>query len=396
MTPNDYIKILAGFLTILLFATLDNAISPLVSVFRDYYQVPLESTLILISACTLGFAVGLFLGPAALSSFSPKALIGTALIGVTLGLLLFVTSGDFYPAVFSRALLGFSVGFISCTIWWVTYHAMSGKTAQHVMLTGVMTARPLGIALGVPAAGILSTSIGWKTAFTIFGVGLIAFASLLRSSIINNPERQSTSFYESFAEYKRACSQPFFMGYYGSIFLNSMAYLGLYGMGGIWFLTFFQLPADQISETFLFLGIAEVGATFLAPIILRLFPYPLVFGTSGVGAIFLYALLIGPSFPLSTSVAIMMAFIACTRIWIFSNASHIPTIFPSHKNKGTMGTLMTLFAWLGFAAVSWLQSVLIPIWGLNNVVIGQTVLLAVSIFWSFLVHRTLVFHAESA
>lgn len=380
----------------MLFATIDNAVSPLVSVFHDYYGVPLESTLILISTCTFGFAIGLFLGPAALNSFSPKSLIGTSLIGVVLSLMLFVTSGDFYPAVFSRALLGFSVGFISCTIWWVTYHAMSGKTAQHIMLTGVMSARPLGIALGVPAAGLLATSIGWKTAFTIFGVGLIGVAWLLRSAIAEAPKREAVTLADSLAEYKRACSQPYFLSYYGSIFLNSMAYLGLYGMGGVWFLTFFQMPADAISQTFLYFGISEVGATFLAPVLLRLFPYPIVFGVSGIGAVALYSQLVGPRFSLPVSIGIMMAFIACTRVWIFSNASHIPTIFPSHKNKGTLGTLMTLFAWLGFAVVSWMQSWLIPSWGLNNVVIGQTVLLGISIFWSFFVHKKFVFGAVTA
>jgi len=95
--------------------------------------------------------------------------------------------------------------------------------------------------------------------------------------------------------------------------------------------------------------------------------------------------------PLVATLCVAVAFILVSRAYIFANITHVPVIFKSHPNKGTLGTMMTLSAWIGFAIVSTLQAELLPVLGLNGIALLLCLFLLVSNSISYYVQRAVVF-----
>ena len=83
----DRLLVVASFLLIFSFSSVDSAISLLAEELRRSFHVPIHKVLPLISFCTSGVVLGIFLGPAlTAAAFSVFRLLAASGLGMTLGL----------------------------------------------------------------------------------------------------------------------------------------------------------------------------------------------------------------------------------------------------------------------------------------------------------------------
>jgi len=71
----EKLSVLLAFILIFAFSSVDNAVSPMVGRIAQTYGVGLEKVLWLISACTAGTVLGVFLGPWFTSRLKPGGLL---------------------------------------------------------------------------------------------------------------------------------------------------------------------------------------------------------------------------------------------------------------------------------------------------------------------------------
>lgn len=385
----NFLIVLFSTLIVFAYASADNAISPLVSIFQFFFQVPQATVLYLISSCTLGIVVGTFIGPTLVARYTAQKILLYSVITLSVSTLLFMSVPVFGAAVIFRFIFGVCCGFLNCIIWWITFHEVSGKTTD-AMIIVTTASRPVAMCLGLPLVGLMTSLISWQVSYLLLIFILLLSAMVLffyfndaKTKETTKPAVKKLSFMK---EYKAIFSLPHSVKFYFGLLMNSFCYFGFYAFSGIWFAEHYSLNFLQVSTLFLLLGGAEVAASFFASWIFRYFPYRKAFLVSALLAFIFFPLFIYGYFPLHVAVGFIMLFILFNRAIIFAMIRTLPAMFPAQGNKTSLGALITISIWFGFATISAVQAKLLASVGIHTV---ETIL-----FLSLLLGTTLIYIAE--
>lgn len=377
-------------LIVFAYASADNAVSPLVSVFHGFFHVSEADVLYLISSCTFGIVLGSFIGPILVARYTGAKLLLFSAIVLSLSTISFITLNYFYAAIFFRFIFGLCCGFLAAIIWWITFHKVTGK-ASDFMVVITMTTRPLAMCLGIPLVGLITSMTSWQISYAFLVVLLLASSFMLFFSLGKPDKQEITTKTSLIQEYKNIFGLKHSANFYFGVVLNSFTYFGFYAFAGIWFTQHYNLNFLQISTMFLLIGGAEVIINFISPYIYRNFNYRKAFFVMCVSAILVFALFIHAYFSLYVSLSLIILFILFNRAMIFAVIRTMPAAFPAHKNKTTLGSLITLSMWLGFAIVSGVQGKLLSRVNLDVVETLLIAILTIGMILIFITQKKLVF-----
>ncbi|HPG57068.1 MAG TPA: MFS transporter [Candidatus Wallbacteria bacterium] len=352
----DRIIVIFSFALIFMFSSIDNSISPMVEILHKFYSVPMQSVILLISYCTFGIIAGVFVGPSMTSSFDAGKVVLASSLGMCVSLALFLLTADFYIAAACRFIFGLFLGVAASSMWWIAYYGVS-KHYYPSMVVVLMAARPLALALGVPAAGFMASNYAWQWPFFIFGALILYSGSVLFGSIkdSNEPPKQRLDFKKVFTGYYDAFKVPYLPGFYLGLTLNRMCYFGFYSFMGLWFVRHYGVGVAVISKALLFIGLAETLVNFIVPRLIKIFGNKNLFTLSIISSGFVFAAFIGGRFSLVPTVSLIALFMVLDRLYMVTAVISIPEMFASASNKTIFGSLNTLTAWAGLAVISWVQ-----------------------------------------
>ncbi|HNY13133.1 MAG TPA: MFS transporter [Candidatus Wallbacteria bacterium] len=352
----DKLIVIFSFVLIFMFSSIDNAISPMVEPLGKFYGVSMQSVILLISYCTMGIITGVFIGPALTASFNAGRVVFLSACGMVIPLALFLMTDNFQLAIIYRIFFGFFLGTAASTMWWIAYYGVS-KEYYPSMVVVLMAARPLALALGVPAAGLMAASYKWQIPYSIFGIFIFLSGLVLLLKIVDagNPPKEKFSFKKIFTGYLDAYRIPFLPLFYTGLTLNRMCYFGFYSFMGLWFVTHYQTSVSDISKALLFIGLAETLVNFAVPPLVRFFGNKNLFTMSIILSGVVFAIFITGKLPLIATVSLIAAFMVLDRLYVVTAVMAIPEMFSTSKNKTVFGSLNTLTAWAGLALISWLQ-----------------------------------------
>jgi predicted MFS family arabinose efflux permease len=348
--------VVASFLVIFAFSSVDSSISPMVKELNAHFQVPLDRVLLLISSCTIGTVFGVLVGPAVTASFSVTRLLQLCTLGLFSGLIGFLLADQFVFAQLSRLLFGISSGFLASCMWWLTFYGVE-KSHYPAMIAVLMSARPLATALGVPLAGIMASTWGWKSPFWLFAASIALGGVFLTWSLRGRPEgeKQPFSLRRIAADYQTAFRIPYAAAYYAGFTINRMCYFGFYSFSGIWFIHHFQLSLAEISTCLFCIGVVEAVVNFLVPRLLKIVSHRRLFEGSLIVSGIVFPICISGHFSLGATVAMLTLFMLCDRLYCMAMVITIPEMFPDAQNKTVFGSLNTLTAWGGLTLIAWIQ-----------------------------------------
>lgn len=383
--------VVSSFLLIFAFSSVDHAISPLVEILHSFYAVELQKVLWLISCCTFGIVIGVFMGPALIKSYDVVKIIGvsSSLVAASLALFLFIKG--FNGALAIRFVFGVSAGVLSTTMWWVAYHGVSKKYYEAV-ITVLMAARPMAVALGVPLTGMAASVSGWKSAFWFFFVLIVLGAAVIMKSIGADKTVKTAPDRGGFAgEYAEAFSLPYAKTFYFALFINKMCYFGFYSLAGIWFIRHYGLGVFQITKALACIGLCEAGINFFIPSILRFFGHERAFTGSMALSCALFCVFVTGALPLKMAVAAFAFFVMLDRVYSMAVVIKLPEMFRDCRNKTVMGSLITLTAWTGLTLISWFEGRYLDSVGMGITEVVLFLLLASGCGLIYFVHRKTVF-----
>ncbi|MBF0206695.1 MAG: hypothetical protein HQK53_07375 [Oligoflexia bacterium] len=359
---NKFHYVWISFITIFIFVTIDNVISPLIMPLHHFYNVPMPEILKLLSSCNLGIVIGTFLGPIILQHLKIFYTYLLAIVTFSLFLLLFVFIKNFNIALGVRFFLGISSGLFASCYWWLTFDEEKLSHNKDAMISVLLSARPLAISLGVPLLVASTIGIHWQLSFLLYGMILLLVNIPFICSIKGLESTRSTSVSRNiFSDYATTLRAPNFYNYYFSLFLISIPYFGFYSLSGYWFLSLFNRSPISLSAIFLCIGCGEVIATLCAPLLNKKYSSATLFSAMSLIGIVSYTLFIFSTTNLYLTLLGIFCFLISNRIYLFILTKKLPVIFPNHPNKATLGSLSTLISWAGFAGISYLQSQLLPI-----------------------------------
>lgn len=373
--PQIY-AVIASFVLIFAFATVDLAISPLAELFQINYKVPIERVLWLISSCTFGIVAGVFIGPVLTRSYKVSTIAALSTPVLLLSLALFLVVGDFNWALVVRVLFGLAVGILSTVMWWMTFHGISKEHFQS-MLTVLVGSRPLAVAVGVPVAGMIAMHAGWKGSFLcLLSLILLAGLMLFFSFPADNEEKKPLSFSSFLGEYCQALSLPGAKLYYLGLTINKVCYFGFYSMTGIWFMRIYHLTPFNVSSLLIFIGLAEAVTSFAVPLAFKRFGRERMFALALFGSIPVFLILYQGDYVLPVSVFLFALFAVLDRTYSMALIASIPQTFKGCTNKTIMGSLITLTAWFSLMVISWFQGEYLGVLGLKTTGLIQWICLA--------------------
>jgi predicted MFS family arabinose efflux permease len=377
-------------LLIFVFTAADNAVSPLVAVFGNFYHVPEPTVLYLISSCTFGIVLGILVGPILIAKYRVNILLILATLFMSIAIALFIATTSFTAAIIWRIMFGITSGCLASVIWWITFQGVSGKTTD-AMVVVTLTARPAALCLGIPLAAITTSLINWQATYVIFLVLILVAGTAIFWCIKDLKAAKTSSSTSIIEEYQSIFRVPAFFPLYIGILCNSCSYFGFYALAGIWFSSHYHLTFMQISSLFLFIGGAEILINFISPWLYRTFAYRSLFTCICAFNIVTYMFFVFGFFTLWFTMIWIMTFIMLNRILLFGIIRTLPMVFSIHTNQTTLGSLLTLTLWMGFALISSIQGKLLPIIGIQYIesLLLLTLIVGVSLIW--LSHRKWVF-----
>ncbi|MEZ7890369.1 MAG: MFS transporter [Candidatus Wallbacteria bacterium] len=347
--------VLLSFILIFSFSAVDNAIAPMVKTLHSYYSVDLEKVIWLISYCTFGILFGIVIGPAFIASFNAKKVIASAAIGMSAMLALFLLTPQFLGALLFRTLFGIFLGVAASSMWWITYYGVN-KHYYQAMVIVLMSARPLALALGVPAAGLIAANYDWRYGFYLF-LGLIALSGLTLTFSLQGDSQAKEKFspFKIITEYINAFKVKNLTKYYSGMVLNRMCYFGFYSFQGVWFIKHYNASLESISQALFFIGLAETAINFAAPALLKKIGAERLFTISIISSGVIFAIFIQGVLSFYAAVFMIALFMVLDRLYVVTSVIAIPEMFAEAQNKTIFGSLNTLTAWLGLGIISWIQ-----------------------------------------
>jgi len=363
----DRLTVIFCFVLIFSFSAVDHAISPLVDAIHSYYGISLETSLELISYCTLGIVIGVFIGPAFIRSYKAPHVSTVSSMGLVISLLLFLITSDFHIALILRFIFGLSAGVLSTTFWWIAYHGVN-KKYYNAIITSLMASRPLAIALGVPLTGVIASTLEWKSAFWFFLIMiLISVAVLYKTMATDHDPKAGIQFGSVFSEYVDALKLPNSMVLYTGLMINKMCYFGFYSMAGIWFIKHYGLDTLRITTALMYIGLAETFINFVIPRIISWGGHKRILAYSLILSNIIFLALITSSLPLQLAVLFFAVFAMLDRVYSMIFVMSIPMLFPACPNKSVMGSLITLGSWLALTMISWFEGKYLEVVGIGRV-----------------------------
>lgn len=377
---------IALLITLIVFAycSADNAVSPLVSIFHLHFKVSEAAVLYLIASCTFGIVVGSLIGPVLVAKYTARKLMLFATLILALATIVFFSINSFPVAIISRLIFGICSGLLAAVIWWITFHGVTGKGID-IMLAVALTARPVAMSLGIPLVGLITAMTNWQIAYA-FLVVILLVATFGLYCILEQPQNSKLQPPTSLLiEYRDVFSLTHSINYYLGMTLNSIGYFGFYSLAGIWFSQHYHLSFLQIATMFLFIGGAEVIINFISPVIFRTFAFKQTIIIVCLGIPITYALFIYAQFSLYLALSFIILFIMLNRALVYACLRTLPVMFSTHQNKTTLGSLVTLSLWLGFAIASGLQGKLLANFSIQVV---ETMLLGMLILGTMLIFIT--------
>jgi predicted MFS family arabinose efflux permease len=158
------------FLCIFSSIALDSGIIPLFETVAGTYGRTKESGLTLISVFNALLVVGLLAGTwiSAISSSVP-ILIGLSLVS-TVGAIGAIVTTSFQCAVVSWGILGLCAGILANLSWEISLDPRRTKAEIANMVSAQIAARPIALAVGVPAFAFLTSILNWRFALFFFAL----------------------------------------------------------------------------------------------------------------------------------------------------------------------------------------------------------------------------------
>lgn len=357
--------VVASFVVVFSFSTIDHAISPLVEWLSAFFQTGAERTLWLISACTAGIVFGLFIGPQCLKTVSVSRVLWTSLVMMAGGLWAFVSVPYFALSLGVRFIFGLGAGLFSTILWWLTFEAIH-KRFYIPMITVLAAARPMAVAAGVPLVLYGGTWFNWRISFAVMGVLIAVFCVLFAWAEPADQKEKVPFTLKALAHtYKTAWQTPHLPAFFTAMFINRFCYFGFYSMLGLWFIGHYHLSTVELARPLMAIGICETVINFVVPVLMKigqkkLFYLSVILNTLLFGA-FAWGIL-----PLWTTIAFIGLFAMTDRIYNMLLLVFIPTIFSQSKDRTTIGSLVTLVSWTSLLLISWIEGSFLQYIGLQT------------------------------
>lgn len=348
----EKLSVLLAFILIFAFSSVDNAVSPMVGRIAQTYGVGLEKVLWLISACTAGTVLGVFLGPWFTSRLKPGGLLAVSAAAMTLSQAGFLLGDNFALGAALRFLSGFASGVIAACMWRLTFHGVS-KRYYPAMVAVLLSARPLATAIGVPMAGLAGAQFYWQAPLWAMAAAVLLAGTALSLAYPEEaaPPVKTAGLFSAYASVLKA---PYAKAYYAGFTVNRMCYFGFYAVAGIWFTKHYGLSLKSLSFALLIIGLAEALVNFTAARIIRRLGQKRALDLSlSLSFISLMAFVWG-GLPLKTAVALITVFMLLDRVYSMALVLTIPEMFPQTGDKTAFGSLNTLTAWAGLTIIAWL------------------------------------------
>jgi len=356
--------VISAFMIVFAFSTVDHAISPMVDVLRGVYGILEARVLWLISYCTAGIVLGLFLGPQLLKTFKIKKVFFCAVLMQLTGLFIFTGVKIFWLALAVRFLFGLGSGIISTVLWWLTYEAVE-KSFYTPMITVLTASRPMAVAAGVPLVMYGSRHMGWAGAFALSGAILFIFCFSFAWALPNdNKNKSAFTLKNVILNYSAALRIPHAKKFFAAMFVNRICYFGFYSMLGIWFIHKYNLTTAQMAKPLMVIGICETAINFIVPFIMKIGQKKLFYASLALNAV-VFGVFIWGFMPLWQSIVFMAFFAMTDRIYNMLLLMFIPKVFPSSNDKTTIGSMVTLVSWTSLAFVSYMQGSCLDGLGVN-------------------------------
>lgn len=364
-TLQGWALVIASFAVVFAFSTVDHAISPLVEWLSAFFGVGTERTLWLISSCTAGIVLGLFIGPQLIKSTKVSAVIWASLILMTGGIAAFISVPHFYISLFIRFLFGFGAGLFSTLLWWLAYETID-KRFYIPMITVLTAARPMAVAAGVPLVLYGGNIFSWRTAFAATGLitGLFCLVFLLAAPQ-DKAQKNKFTLSALLNTYKTAWQTPHLKDFFTAMFINRLCYFGFYSMLGLWFIGHYHLETTQLARPLMAIGICETVINFIVPVMMKIgrkkLFYLSVIANTLAFAVFAWGLL-----PLWAAIVFIGFFAMTDRIYNMLILVFIPEVFPNSKDRTTIGSLVTLVSWTSLMLISWAEGSFLDIIGIKT------------------------------
>jgi len=369
MTRTDNIKgwtlVVASFVVVFAFSTVDHAISPLVEWLSVFFGTGAERTLWLISSCTAGIVLGLFVGPQCLKTVPVSRVLWGSLVMMAGGIWAFVSVPYFAVSLAIRFLFGLGAGLFSTLLWWLTFEAIQ-KRFYIPMITVLTAARPMAVAAGVPLVLYGGTRLNWRISFAVMGVLIALFCLLFVCAMpADNKEKSSFTLKAFLRTYQTAWHTPHLPVFFTAMFINRFCYFGFYSMLGLWFIGHYHLSTVELARPLMAIGICETVINFIVPVLMKigqkkLFYLSLIFNTLFFG-IFAWGML-----PLWVAIVFIGLFAMTDRIYNMLLLVFIPNIFSTSKDRTTIGSLVTLVSWTSLMLISWIEGSFLQYIGLQT------------------------------
>lgn len=358
--------VISSFIIVFAFSTVDHAISPMVAVLEAFFDVPAQQVLWLISSCTLGIVAGLFAGPQLIKSFTVKQVFAASILMMVAGLFVFVNCNIFWVSLTVRFIFGLGAGLISTIMWWLAYESID-RAFYTPMITVLTASRPMAVAAGVPLVMYASNYAGWQAAFAAAGVLLLLFSfSLAWGCPKDTGTKHSFTVKSVFMRYLTAAATPNFKPFFCAMFVNRICYFGFYSMLGLWFMKKYNLTTIEMAKPLMVIGLCETLINFIVPLMMKIGKKTLFYFAVGL-SIISFAAFIWGFLPIWAAIFFIALFAMSDRIYNMLILIFIPEVFPSSKDRTTIGSSVTLVSWTALAFISYLQGAFLEKAGMDIV-----------------------------
>ncbi|MBR3603754.1 MAG: MFS transporter [Elusimicrobiaceae bacterium] len=386
--------VIATFVVVFSFSTVDHAISPLVEWLSFFFHTGAERTLWLISSCTAGIVLGLFLGPQLLKTFRISQVLWASLLMMVGGIWAFVSIPFFPVSLLIRLVFGLGAGLFSTVLWWLTYEAID-KRFYLPMIIVLTAARPMAVAAGVPLVLYSSTLLNWRVSFAITGVLIALFCTaFIFTAPPDNKEKSKFTLMALFKTYQTAWKTPHLKDFFTAMLINRLCYFGFYSMLGLWFIGHYQLSTPQLARPLMAIGLCETIINFVVPVLMKIGQKKLFYLSLLFNIVF-FGLFAWGALPLWVTILFIGLFAMTDRIYGMLLLIFIPSIFKDSKDRTTIGSLVTLVSWMSLMLISWIEGSFLESIGLKNMAVLLLVFLAISFALYIKMLRKTIFSSNS-
>ena len=387
--------VIAAFVIVFAFSTVDHAISPMVEILKSAFGVDQEKALWFITSCTAGILAGLFSGPFFIRSYKAWPVSAASAVMMAAGLAGFIGTGDFAAGLVFRFIFGLGAGFVSTVLWWLAYESID-KKFYTPMITVLTASRPMAVAAGVPLVLYGSSFLGWQMSFGAAGILIVsAMIFFIWASPKYSKGTVPLNFSSAAGVYSDMLRTPFLKTFFTAMFINRLCYFGFYSMLGIWFIDRYGFTTEGLAKPLMIIGICETAINFIVPFLMKAGPKKLFYVSAAANTVF-FALFIWGILPVWWAVLMIGLFAMTDRIYNMLLLIFIPDIFKNAQDRTVIGSTVTLVSWGSLAAISWLEGALLSKAGISAFSLMLTAALIIGIILYIKVLKRTIFTEKYA